>query len=73
MSEEVAVETTQVDESQSTEAQQGQESASTSSTPSILQTETGSSPLDSIFSEEVMSKIPDGPQKNWLLGQKSDY
>jgi len=74
MSEEVAVETTQVDESQSTEAQQGQESpstSSTSSTPSILQTETGSSPLDSIFSEEVMSKIPDGPQKNWLLGQKS--
>lgn len=28
-------------------------------------------PLDSMFSEEILSKIPDGPQKNWLASQKN--
>lgn len=64
------VETAEVatDESQSTETTQGDAPISA---PSILQSDTGTSALDTIFAEEVMSQIPDGPQKNWLMGQKN--
>lgn len=57
-----------------TNESQGQEATpqvESSSSPSIIQAAAGPNPLDTIFSEEVMSQIPDGPQKNWLAGQKN--